>query len=206
MYENSTLYSTLTRFGDYYPLSISYSIGSLIEDLNKNFNWVQYNPRKAINREGLSITSLDGGLSGKPDLDSLYEYYFETGIALGESDFNVKTSVYPYFEKWLSPLEKYLGRTHVIRLHNGGYFPPHRDNKNSSIKSFRLFLPLNYNSKRFFMLEDSRMHFENGSMYFIDTAKMHTLFNTDEQPFYFVVANIVLTEESVHDTLKFLTG
>jgi hypothetical protein len=203
----SNLYSTLTRFGDYYPLNLTGDANNIIEELNNNFDWVKYNPRKNINREGLSITSLDGGLSGKPDLDSLYEYYFETGIAHSESDFNTKTPVYPLFSKWLDPFEKYLGRTHVIRLNSGGYFPPHRDNKSTSIKSFRLFLPLNYSSSSiFFLLEDSKMNFENGKMYFIDTAKMHTLFNTDETPFYFVVANVILSEESVSETIKFLYG
>ena len=203
----SNLYSTLTRFGDYYPLNLTGNANNIIEELNNNFDWVKYNPRKNINREGLSITSLDGGLSGKPDLDSLYEYYFETGIAHSESDFNTKTPVYPLFSKWLDPFEKYLGRTHVIRLNSGGYFPPHRDNKSTSIKSFRLFLPLNYSSSSiFFLLEDSKMNFENGKMYFIDTAKMHTLFNTDETPFYFVVANVILSEESVSETIKFLYG
>ena len=67
----SNLYSTLTRFGDYYPLNLTGN-ANIIEELNNNFDWVKYNPRKNINREGLSITSLDGGLSGKPDLDSLY--------------------------------------------------------------------------------------------------------------------------------------
>jgi hypothetical protein len=50
------------------------------------------------------------------------------------------------------------------------------------------------------------MHFENGKMYFIDTAKMHTLFNANETPFYFVVANVILSEESVAKTLNFLYG
>jgi len=207
MHKESLLYSILTRFGDYYPLKLKNDVGNLIEDLNRNFEWVQYNPRKNINREGLSITSLDGGMSGKPDLDSLYEHYFETGIALGEADFNTKTPVYSYFKDWLDPLESYLGRTHVIRLNNGGYFPPHRDNKNTSIHSFRLFLPLNYDrDTTFFMLENNKMEFENGVMYFIDTAKMHTLFNASQNPFYFVVANIILTDESIDKTISFLKG
>jgi len=204
---NSILYSTLTRFGDYYPLKLENNTGSIIKDLNDKFDWVQYNPRKKIDREGLSITSLDGGMTGKPDLDSLYEYYNETGIALDETNFTTKTPVYDYFKQWLDPLQAYLGRTHVIRLNRGGFFPPHRDNKHSNIDSFRLFLPLNYTSNQnFFLLEDSKMEFKNGVMYFIDTAKMHTLFNTNEKPFYFVVANVVLTQESVDATLKFLTG
>ena len=113
--------------------------------------------------------------------------------------------MYPYFEKWLAPLEPYLGRTHVIKLNRGGYFPPHRDNKHSNIESFRLFLPLNYDSRTtFFMLEDKKMEFSNGTMYFIDTAKMHTLFHCADNPFYFVVVNMVLSQDSVDKTLEFL--
>lgn len=205
--QNSVLYSTLTRFGSYYPLKLKSKVGNLVKDLEDNFDWVKYNPRKNIDRDGLSITSLDGGISGIPDLDSLYEYYKETGIALNEPDFNVKTPVYEYFKTWLDPIEKYLGRTHVIKLNPGSYFPPHRDNKHSNIESFRLFLPINYDMQRtFFMLENTKMEFENGNMYFIDTARMHTLFNTNENPFYFVVANVILSQESVDKTLEYITG
>lgn len=204
--DTSDLYSRLTRFGDYYPLNLDYDIDNIIEELNNNFKWVKYNPRKNIDREGLSITSLDGGMSGKPDLDSLYDYRIKTGVNHCESDFNIKTPVYPFFSKWLDTFEKYLGRTHVIRLNSGGYFPPHRDNKSIYINEFRLFLPLNYRSSRFFLLEDSKMNFDNGKMYFINTAKTHTLFNADVEPFYFVVANITLSEESVIKTTKLLFG
>src|SRR5210317_2132174 len=122
---NSILYSNLTRFGDYYPLNIKKNVGNIINNLEDNFEWVQYNPRKNIDRYGLSITSLDGGLTGRPDLDSLYEYYSETGKIYKESDFNIKTPVYNYFKDWLDPIANYLGRTHVIKLNPGAYFPPH---------------------------------------------------------------------------------
>lgn len=56
------------------------------------------------------------------------------------------------------------------------------------------------------MLEDKRMQFDNGTMYFIDTAKMHTLFNTAEDPFYFVVGNIILNEETVNTVTSHLFG
>lgn len=206
--ENSILYSSLTRFGDYYPLKLNNSCDdSFIDNLETQFDWVQYNPRKQIDRWGLSITSLDGGISGRPDLDSLYEHYSETGNIYNETDFRTKTPVYKYFEESLSPLSDYLGRTHLIKLNRGAYFPPHRDNKHLNIETFRLFLPLNYDTKNiFFLLEDKKMNFDNGKMYFIDTAKMHTLFNTRDEPFYFVVANIILTKESVEKTLRFIYG
>ena len=53
---NSILYSTLTRFGNYYPLKLTFNVNNIIEELNNNFNWVQYNPRKKIDREGLSMS------------------------------------------------------------------------------------------------------------------------------------------------------
>lgn len=207
--DNTILYSTLTRFGSYYPLRLSSEQNghNIATELESNFEWVQYNPRKNINRQGLSITSLDGGLSGIPDLDSLYDYRKETGISLNETNFNVKTPVYEYFKDWLDPIQKYLGRTHVIKLNRGAYFPPHRDNKHSNIESFRLFLPLTYTSEQnFFLLEDKKLEFTNGKMYFIDTALMHTVFNTDDYPFYFVVVNVVLSKESVDATLAHLYG
>jgi len=207
MNDNVILYNILTRFGNCYPLKIKHNVLNTINELNSNFKWVQYNPRKNIDREGLSITSLDGGLSGYPDLDSLYDYYNETGIILKEEDFKIKTPVYEYFSKWLDPFEKYIGRTHVIRLNSGGYFPPHRDNKHSDIKSFRLFLPLNYNNQsHYFMLEDKKLEFNNGVLYFINTALMHTVFNTSTNPFYFMVANVVLDKQSIDNTLQFIHG
>lgn len=201
---DSILYSTLTRFGDYYPLDLNFGTKDIISCLG-HYDWVKYNPRRNINREGLSITSLDGGMSGKPDLDSLYQYMVETGQELDEDDFTTKTEIYKYFQKWLDPIEKHLGRTHIIRLNEGGYFPPHRDNVHSKISSFRLLIPINYNSSHnFFMLEDRKIEFENGKMYFINTSKTHAVFNADPTPFYFVVCNVILSEDSVNDVLKYL--
>ena len=69
------LYNYLTVYGSMYEtrhqLKNSHDFLSWTEE---NFEYVKYNPRKDINRYGLSITSLDGGLSGRIDLDSLYEY------------------------------------------------------------------------------------------------------------------------------------
>ena len=61
------LYSYLTVYGSMYEtkhkLKNPDKFLSWTED---NFDYVKYNPRKDINRYGLSITSLDGGLSGRP--------------------------------------------------------------------------------------------------------------------------------------------
>jgi hypothetical protein len=70
-----------------------------------------------------------------------------------------------------------------------------------------LFLPLTYFSdQNFFILEDKKIEFATGRMYFIDTALTHTVFNTDDNPFYFVVVNVLLNEESVNEVCRYLTG
>ena len=70
----SGLYQTITQYGDFIRLAFDFNSTAYIKWTEENFDYVKYNPRKPIARYGLSLTSLDGGLSGIPDLDSLHEY------------------------------------------------------------------------------------------------------------------------------------
>ena len=91
----NSLYRDLTTFGSQYPLRLRMKDSSkFIDWTEEQFKYVQYNPRKDYPRQGLSITSLDGGLSGRPDLDSVYEYNKENGTEWTERDFKVPTPVY----------------------------------------------------------------------------------------------------------------
>jgi len=204
---NSELYNALIRFGSCYPLQLKQDTGNICDTLAEKYEWVKYNPRKNIDRDALSITSLDGGMSGIPDLDSLIEYAKKTGEFVSEDRFNVKTEIYPYFKDWLDPLEKYLGRTHIIRLNTGGFFPSHRDCRHVHVDAFRLFLPMTYCSEQnYFMLEEKKLEFNQGQVFFIDTCKTHTVFNASTEPWYFVVMNVALSRESVDKTLTMLYG
>ena len=80
-------YQTLTQYGNFIELDVTTNAEQLVSWAD-TFDWVKYNPRKDVNRWGLSITSLDGGLSGVPDLDSLYEYNKEHNTNYTEKDFN----------------------------------------------------------------------------------------------------------------------
>lgn len=166
-----------------------------------NFKYVHYNPRKPIERYGLSITSLDGGTSGIPDLDSLLQYNKENGTKYDESDFNIPTPVYnyPQLSKCLDPIKDYICRTHVIKMKPGGYFPPHRDIMFNYFSSFRLIIPLrNMNPPNFnFMLDNRLLQWNHGRMYFINTAKTHYLFNSGFEDSYMIIINVVLSEFSV---------
>ena len=187
----SELLTRIALYGDVLPLTFKLDYKKFEEGLKlHNDKWVQYNRRKNIPREGLSITSLDGGFSGIPDLDSLKEYNDEHNVYIDEPDIKTKTPFYPYVESVLSKFTNHLGRTHLIRKYAGGQFPSHRDHYERENKSFRLFLPI-YKCNppdTWFMLERTPLVFDHGRAYFINTCIEHTVFSCYEA--IFIVFNI----------------
>lgn len=197
------LFDTIARYGDIIPLNYKLDYKKFEEGL-KLFDdkWVQYNPRKNIPRYGLSITSLDGGFSGRPDLDSLKEYNIEHNLNLDEPDFKTLTPIWPYVESVLSKFKNHLGRTHIIKMSAGGQFPSHRDHYDREIPTCRLFIPI-YNCNppfNYFILDDNLLRFDHGRLYFLNTCKEHIVFTSGRggnQQSMFIVANLILTKESV---------
>lgn len=204
----ANLFSILTRFGDVTKLRINYDPRKFLESINQfEDNWVQYNRSKPfIRREGLSLLSLDGGFSGIPDLDSLREYNNLNGTMLIENDIKTPTPAYEYALPYFDFIKEHAVRTHVIRLHPGGFFPIHRDNNSINVKSFRLFVPLaNCNPpEMFFMIDDDYrvLNFDHGSVYFINTSLPHAVFNaSSSKTSYFIVVNVELNVRSVEKTI-----
>ena len=176
-------YSELTKYGKKYAFNFKADLSNVIYQINKyNDKWAQYNPRKTINRQGLSLTSLDGTMGAGPDLDSLYEYNSLNGTKYNELSFKEFTPLYKdCFGNTFEDIEPFIGRSHIIKLPPGGYFPIHRDSRLGQVTStFRLILPIqNCNPpKMYFMLEDNIIHFDHGKFYFVDTCLEHTLFNS----------------------------
>ena len=111
----SHLLTRIALYGDVLFLKFVLDYKKFEEGLKLyNDKWVQYNPRKNIPREGLSITSLDGGFSGIPDLDSLKEYNDEHNVYIDEPDIKTKTPFYPYVESAIGKFKNHLGRTHLL--------------------------------------------------------------------------------------------
>lgn len=159
-----------------------------------------YNPRKkGYNRYGLSITSKDGGFSGTPDLDSLYEYNKERGTELDEGDFREPT---PFFKtcaplrEMIAPFQGAVCRSHILRLNRGGFFPIHRDSVNLTPTYFRLIISLSFADHFVFLLDNERIFFEKGRMYFFNSRLAHCIFSFEDKS-DFAVFNIELCEESV---------
>lgn len=198
------LYEVLTRYGLYYKLNIQLDPKVFLKEIEKfNDNWVQYNPRKNIKRYGLSLTSLDGGMSGYPDLDSLKEYNELHNLEIEETDIKTKTMAWDLVSDCLDVFDPDIGRTHVIKQPSGGMFPPHRDEYSREILSYRLFIPIkNCNPpNNYFILDERILHFDYGHVYFIDTCKEHTVFTTNGESM-FVVVNMGLTEKSIDTVLS----
>ena len=167
----------------------------------EKFDYVKYNFRKDVARWGLSITSLDGELSGVPDLDSLKEYNLENGTHIKETDCNQTTIVYehPDIKSLIGPFADHMTRSHILKLGPSGFFPPHRDSWWTTSTTFRLIVPMKNTNPRngcHFMLEDKVLHWNEGSVYFLNTSKVHTLFNASFEDSYWIVFNILNNEET----------
>lgn len=201
------LYHELTHNGDFLRLNQQVDVDDVLNQIKK-FNFVKYNPdRPEIPRDGLSVTSYDGGLSGYPDLHSLKDVWEQTGISYSEEECNVLTPVYndcPEVKKMCEPWLPWLKRTHFLKLPPGGFFPDHCDGgRKASPSSFRLLVPIkNCNPPEFnFMLQSGAnyelLYWEYGRTYFLNTSKRHVLFNASSEDNIMLVMNIEMTPESV---------
>lgn len=177
---------------EYYETHFSINLPKPEIDTNsKEFNWVRYNPRKEILRWGASLTSLDGGMSGVPDLDSIREYNKENNTDYREKSFNVKTPLFRHF----SFLDQHfdLGRSHILRLGPGGYFPYHRDYDG---ETFRLIYTINGCQEENFVwiLQDKVIKLQNHKWYYINTKMIHSVFSFNGCEF--AVFNVLVNQRS----------
>lgn len=183
------LYQQLFLYGDFFPLNFKADLNLFSKEITEfDSNWVLYNKRKGdTGRLGLSITSLDGGMSGEPDLQSLYEHSKVTGKNYSENDFNKPTEAYKKISAihpLLNHFSEGLGRCRIVKFKAGGFFPPHRDRSVSfQIPDyFRIFVPLTNTGETdlFFIYEDKKIHYEPGRAYLFNALKTHSVFSFRE--------------------------
>jgi hypothetical protein len=171
-------------FGDVIELDFpAWDVNQVQSILDTHPGWKSYNPRKSNNRLGLSVTSLDGGYSGIPDLDSLLEYNKINETTYLETDFNMRTDIVaqiPMLSELLNLLSPSIGRCHFLKLNAGGFFPPHRDNGSAiPSKTFRIIVPLgNTSPKKWYWIHEGKLlNLTPGKTYCINTTKEHSLFS-----------------------------
>jgi hypothetical protein len=175
----------VVSYGDVVELGFPNVLINNYRDLILNHpGWKQYNTYKqGYNRYGLSMTSLDGGYSGTPDLESLSEYWKDTGIMHRDFEFKVRTPLsyeMPEIDEIFNFFGEDLGRSHFLRLDKGGFFPPHRDHEwRLPNDTFRIVVPFyNFHSQHMTWVFDGKvLQLREGVAYFMNTTKAHSLFS-----------------------------
>lgn len=197
----SYLTEFITNFGNVIEFDFPrWNVHAVQNILSKHPGWVKYQPHKPNNRYGLSVTSLDGGFSGEPDLYSLREWNAMHGTEYWEADFKARTNIVdfiPELNPFLDFFGSSLGRVHFLRLDAGGFFPPHRDN-GAIVDSptFRVIVPISNFSKNEmkWIQEENVLNLEAGRTYFINTTRVHSVFSfTDNCTM--LVLNVIASKE-----------
>lgn len=200
--QNELLYARLVEKGHLWALGTHIDGGLLGAELEKfSTDWHVYNPRrKNMGRWGLSLTSLDGAMTGVPDLDSLAQYNHENGTQYDEHHFTHPTRVLRESTA-LSELKSYLphlGRSHLLKIEKGGFFPYHRDSHKWGSTCLRLIALLdNAGPEQFvFLFDNKRIFMEPGRLYFMNTRIEHGLISFVPDA-TLLVLNVILSTESV---------
>jgi hypothetical protein len=208
MNTESILYLTrLSMMGDWLRMA-DFNAFDLVNELDQfKDSWRKYNPHRPNNRFGLSVTSLDGGLSGVPDLDSLARYNSLNGTNLKNADFNKPTDVYhkcPTLQKILKPYLPWLGRCHFIKLNEGGFFPEHYDHNKIDLdaEDLRLigFVSNNDICTYKFCYENKLItHIKDGHLYYFNAHKSHSVFSMNDHCIQLVIC--LRFDQSLFQTL-----
>lgn len=204
----SYLTEFIVNFGDVVELDFPlWDLDNAQTVLAKHPGWTRYQAHKPNNRWGLSVTSLNGGFSGEPDLYSLREWNAMHGTKYGELDFQARTNVVNFIPE-LDPMLDFfgasLGRTHFIKLDHGGFFPPHRDNGAIvSSPTFRVLVPISRfgENDMKWLQEDRPLKLEPGRTYFINTTKIHSVFSFVDNC-TMLVLNVMATEEALNKMVR----
>ena len=192
----------IANFGDVIELrDQKFDISKIQTILDISQYWAPYNPRKQNNRFGLSLTSLDGGYSGIPDLDSLREYNILNNTNYTERSFTTRTPIVnelglgAFLDIW----EPWLGRVHFLKLNAGGFFPPHRDNGLSiPSRTIRIVVPIRWNKNNAIWIQDGHLlNLVEGTAYFVNTTKEHSVFSFHDDTIIMVL-NILSSDETLN--------
>ena len=194
MNDNDKALLRLNTMSDWIELNPGFKKDKLLEELKPFKNdWKKYNPTKINNRWGLSVTSIDGGLHGVPDLASLRDWELQTGEVVHNHDLNVPTPVWgecPTLIKLLEPWKPWLGRCHFLRMDRGSFFPEHFDiNKEDySYDEVRFVGFVKCNEYDFKWIYDDKIFAgESGSFWYFNASKRHSVFSTENGMMLLVV-------------------
>lgn len=205
--ERQLLWSSLTNLGSYSKLNLFIDENQVLKDIEPyKEHWVPYNSKKDIvnNRWGLPITSHTGKVSDNMHLNSFGYMQREMGIELKEENFNLPTEVYHNcneIKRLVDIFIPHIGRVHLLRVDQGGFFPPHRDMPGLAPEYFRLTCMFgNCSDFNYSMhLHDNIFRPERNHLYFVNYQQNHNVFSFSNN-LYILLITVKLNQET-HDLI-----
>lgn len=179
------MWNGLCNMGNVVKLKFSFDTNKTLHQLEKfKDNWCPYNVKKdkVNNRWGLPLTSHSGDILDNYHLNSFGYMQKYHDVEMKEENFNTPTQAYQELTELSPIIEKFrpdIGRVHLLRVDQGGFFPPHRDFVGYVPEYFRLLAvfgkctPENYVQ----MIDGKPFYPEPGHLYFINFQLDHSVFS-----------------------------
>lgn len=192
----------LQALSSWEPLQWKFKLNKIEEQLKPyNDKWVPYLRRDGVmnDREGLLLTGLEGDKYN--DSLSMPEVKKRVGRSLTETEFMYPTQLY-HDLKELQPMLDFfapLGRTMLVKVNKGGWFPPHKDHPMLTRDCFRIVAFLSYQTDHEayeWEHEGQIRPITPGRAYYVDTRKTHRTAAWLDNSIHLVV-NIPKTWENV---------
>ena len=195
-FERAMLWNSLTNLGSYAKLNLRIDEMIVAKDLSKfSENWCPYNEKKDVhnNRWGLPVTSHTGDVMDNYHLNSFGYMQKYHNVAMKEEIFTTPTDVYhsvPQIKKLVDVFSPDIGRVHILKVNQGGYFPPHRDFAGVAPEYFRLSCVFGSCSDFNYVqtLHDQIFRPERNYLYFVNFQLNHSVFSFSDNLY-----NLILT-------------
>jgi len=168
----------LSALGDWAPLTYELDQSLWLKNLPLMEPWWHpYQPKPNVqnDRECVLIYGAEGD---KPNsLSGIRQLYEKLGRWPLETEMNHPTEAQQQLSVMHEVFDTFdLGRTFLIKLNQGGFFPKHRDHIHLTRESFRLIAFLGDNHKNFeFELDGIKRTVIPNTVYYFDTRKEHRL-------------------------------
>jgi hypothetical protein len=183
--ERALLWNSLCNLGDMVKLKLKVNGHELVQQLEQfEDNWCPYNAKKDThnNRWGLPVTSHTGDVMDNYHLNSFGHMQRYHDVEMKEENFTTPTEVYNKIPQLASLVDAFapdIGRVHLLRVDEGGFFPPHRDFPGVGPEYFRLLCtfgkaqPENYAH----ILDKQLIYPDPEYVHFINFQKEHSVFS-----------------------------
>lgn len=203
------LWNSLCNMGDIVKLKFNFNGDDVLQKIQPySNNWCPYNVKKdkLNNRWGLPLTSHTGDVLDNYHLNSFGYMQKYHDIEMKEDNFNKPTEVYnslPEISNIVSNFIPDIGRVHLLRIDQGGFFPPHRDFPGPAPEYFRLLAvfgkckPENY----VHLLDGKTFYPEPGFLYFVNFQLDHSVFSFSDG-LHALILTVKLTERTHNLIIK----